>query len=96
MDHRISVVGWLTEVEAKLQAESRVREDAGGIVFEYGGDEGDGGRRGSASFLRFVEAADLVDEFSDVAKFFVNAGEADVGDLVNVAEALHDSVAEGV
>jgi hypothetical protein len=44
---------------------------------------------------RFTEGADLVDELGDVAEFLIHTGEAHVGDLVDVAEALHHAVSEG-
>lgn len=45
--------------------------------------------------FRFYEGAHFVDEFGDVAELFVDAREADVSDLVDVTEALHDTFADG-
>ena len=82
-----------------LNVRGRVRGGggAGGWARAGGRAGGCGGARGDLDgrAQRLGQAADLVDEFSDVAKFFVNAGEADVGDLIEVAEALHDALADG-
>lgn len=41
------------------------------------------------------EAVDFLSEFIDIAELLIDACEADVGDLVDGAEALHDTLADG-
>src|SRR5581483_3890905 len=46
-------------------------------------------------FFYFLEIADLIHELGDVAEFLVHAGEADIGNLVDLAQPGHDGVADG-